>query len=250
MSLKPNDLKGVVTNEISIDEFEPKTGEKENVAVFGFYVTEKQVGEDLANFLEKSTFDFRDVEVTPNPNPDNLYMVFVEVDRDPGMLGMLREVAKDILNITGELEWEGKPLLSDSTFDLNDPQLEGIVKSTPEDYVTKDEHEANMKQEHETSIKDFVLDNTIATAVELNDSVITIRGGKRDSVTLEVISFGEGKPTLEEAGLSELAIDYDFDRHLIKTMESMRGTLNILPINRNVVMHNPHTDQVLVVRPC
>ena len=250
MSLKPNDLKGVVTNEISIDEFEPKTGEKENVAVFGFYVTEKQVGEDLANFLEKSTFDFRDVEVTPNPNPDNLYMVFVEVDRDPGMLGMLREVAKDILNITGELEWKGKPLLSDSTFDLNDPQLEGIVKSTPEDYVTKDEHEANMKQEHETSIKDFVLDNTIATAVELNDSVITIRGGKRDSVTLEVISFGEGKPTLEEAGLSELAIDYDFDRHLIKTMESMRGTLNILPINRNVVMHNPHTDQVLVVRPC
>jgi len=250
MSLKPNDLKGVVTNEISIDEFEPKTGEKENIAVFGFYVTEKQVGEDLANFLEKSTFDFRDVEVTPNPNPDNLYMVFVEVDRDPGMIGMLREVAKDILNITGELEWKGKPLLSDSTFDLNDPQLEGIVKSTPEDYVTKDEHEANMKQEHETSIKDFVLDNTIATAVELNDSVITIRGGKRDSVKLEVISFGEGKPTLEEAGLSELAIDYDFDRHLIKTMESMRGTLNILPINRNVVMHNPHTDQVLVVRPC
>ncbi|MDA9047673.1 hypothetical protein N9O93_01070 [bacterium] len=250
MSLKPNDLKGVVTNEISIDEFEPKTGEKENIAVFGFYVTEKQVGEDLANFLEKSTFNFRDVEVTPNPNPDNLYMVFVEVDRDPGMIDMLREVAKDILNITGKVDWKGKPLLSDSTFDLDDPQLEGIVKSTPEDYVTKDEHEANMKQEHETSIKDFVLDNTIATAVELTDSIITIRGGKRDSVKLEVVSFGEGKPTLEEAGLNDLAIDYDFDRHLIKTMESMRGTLNILPINRNVVMHNPNTDQVLVVRPC
>jgi hypothetical protein len=138
MSLKPNDLKGVVTNEISIDEFEPKTGEKENIAVFGFYVTEKQVGEDLANFLEKSTFNFRDVEVTPNPNPDNLYMVFVEVDRDPGMIDMLREVAKDILNITGKVDWKGKPLLSDSTFDLDDPQLEGIVKSTPEDYVTKD----------------------------------------------------------------------------------------------------------------
>ena len=94
MSLQPGDLKGVVTDEISIDEFEPKTGEKENVAVFGFYVTEKQVGEDLANFLEKSTFDFRDVEVTPNPNPDNLYMVFVEVDRDPGMIGMIQILQK------------------------------------------------------------------------------------------------------------------------------------------------------------
>lgn len=179
MALQPKDLKGVVTNEISIDEFEPKTGEKENVAVFGFYVTEKQVGEDLANFLEKSTFDFRDVEVTPNPNPENLYMVFVEVDRDPGMVGMLREVAKDILNITGEVEWKGKPLLSDQTFDLNDPQLEGLVKTTPEEYVTKDEHEANMKQEKETNIKDFVLDNTIATAVELNDSIITIKMVRR-----------------------------------------------------------------------
>jgi hypothetical protein len=250
MSLQSKDLKGVVTDEISIDEFEPKTGEKENVAVFGFYVTEKQVGEDLANFLEKSTFDFRDVEVTPNPNPDNLYMVFVEVDRDPGMIGMLREVAKDILNITGEIKWMGKALLSDQALDLNDPQLESIVKSTPEDYVTKDEHEANMKQDKETNIKDFVLDNTIATAVELTDSIITIRDGKRNKLQFEIVSFGEGKPTLEEAGLSDLAIDYDFDRHLIKTMESMRGKLNVLPINRNVVLHNPHTDQVLVVKPC
>ena len=47
-----------------------------------------------------------------------------------------------------------------------------------------------------------------------------------------------------------LAIDYDFDRHLIKTLESMRGNLNMLPINRNIVMHNPATDQVLVVKPC
>tara|TARA_B110000503_G_scaffold24486_1_gene38739 strand:+ start:18421 stop:19173 length:753 start_codon:yes stop_codon:yes gene_type:complete len=250
MSLQPGDLKGVVTDEISIDEFEPKTGEKENVAVFGFYVTEKQVGEDLANFLEKSTFDFRDVEVTPNPNPDNLYMVFVEVDRDPGMIDMLREVAKDILNITGEIKWKGKPLLSDHAFALDDPQLEGIVKSTPEDYVTKDEHEANMKQDKETSIKDFVLDNSIATAVELNDNIISITDGKRTNVKMEVVSFGEGKPTLEEAGLSNLAIDYDFDRHLIKTLEGMRGELNVLPINRNVVLHNPHTDQVLVIKPC
>jgi hypothetical protein len=102
MSLEHYDLKEVVKDEISIDEFEPKTGEKENVAVFGFYVTEKAVGDDLANFLDKSSFDFRDVEVTPNPNPDNLYMVFVEVDRQPGIVDMIKEVAKDVVNIAGK----------------------------------------------------------------------------------------------------------------------------------------------------
>ena len=249
MSLEHQDLKSVVKDEISIDEFEPKTGEKEDIAVFGFYVTEKSVGDDLANFLEKSSFDFRDVEVTPNPNPDNYYMVFVEIDRQPGMVDMIREVAKDVLNVAGKMEWKGKPLLSDSSFDLNDPQLEGIIKTTPEEYITKEEHEDMIKQEKETNITDFVLDNTNASTVTLTDNILNVIDYK-NNVKLEFVSFGEGKPTLEEAGLSELAIDYDFDRHLIKTLESMRGDLNILPINKNIVMHNPSTDQVLVVKPC
>jgi hypothetical protein len=249
MSLEHQDLKSVVKDEISIDEFEPKTGEKEDIAVFGFYVTEKSVGDDLANFLEKSSFDFRDVEVTPNPNPDNYYMVFVEIDRQPGMVDMIREVAKDVLNVAGKMEWKGKPLLSDSSFDLNDPQLEGIIKTTPEEYITKEEHEDMIKQEKETNITDFVLDNTNASTVTLTDNILNLIDYKHN-VKLEFVSFGEGKPTLEEAGLSELAIDYDFDRHLIKTLESMRGDLNILPINKNIVMHNPSTDQVLVVKPC
>lgn len=249
MSLEHQDLKSVVKDEISIDEFEPKTGEKEDIAVFGFYVTEKSVGDDLANFLEKSSFDFRDVEVTPNPNPDNYYMVFVEIDRQPGMVDMIREVAKDVLNVSGKMEWKGKPLLSDSVFDLNDPQLEGIIKTTPEEYITKEEHEDMIKQEKENNITDFVLDNTNASTVTLTDNILNVIDYK-NNVKLEFVSFGEGKPTLEEAGLSELAIDYDFDRHLIKTLESMRGDLNILPINKNIVMHNPSTDQVLVVKPC
>lgn len=249
MSLDHQDLKSVVKDEISIDEFEPKTGEKEDIAVFGFYVTEKSVGDDLANFLEKSSFDFRDVEVTPNPNPDNYYMVFVEIDREPGMVDMIREVAKDVLNVSGKMEWKGKPLLSDRSFDLNDPQLEGIIKTTPEEYITKEEHEDMIKQEKETNITDFVLDNTNASTVTLTDNILNLIDYK-NNVKLEFVSFGEGKPTLEEAGLSELAIDYDFDRHLIKTLESMRGDLNILPINKNIVMHNPSTDQVLVVKPC
>ena len=140
----------------------------------------------------------------------------------------------------------GKSTLINILLRLFDPEKGDVVYN----FSSKDEHEANMKQEKETNIKDFVLDNTIATAVELNDSIITIKDGKKNNIKFEVISFGEGKPTLEEAGLTTLAIDYDFDRHLIKTMENMRGTLNILPINRNVVLHNPHTDQVLVVKPC
>ena len=63
-NLNHQDLKDVLLPNISFDEFEPKTGEKENVAVIGFYVTEQSAGEDLAKFINKSHFELRDVEVT------------------------------------------------------------------------------------------------------------------------------------------------------------------------------------------
>ena len=59
-NLKHGDLKGVVVERISVDEFEPKTGEKEDIAVIGFYVTEQAAGDDLARFIAKSVH-IRDV---------------------------------------------------------------------------------------------------------------------------------------------------------------------------------------------
>ena len=151
-NLKHEDLKGVVLNKISIDEFEPKTGEKENVAVFGFYVEEKAVGDDLANFLEKSTFDFRDVEVTPNPNPDNKYMVFVELDRNETMIETLQGVCKDVKNISGELDWQVKPLLSDNEISLADPQLTEFVRMSSDAYETREDYDVRLKSEKEQAM--------------------------------------------------------------------------------------------------
>lgn len=248
-NLKHEDLKGVVLNKISIDEFEPKTGEKENVAVFGFYVEEKAVGDDLANFLEKSTFDFRDVEVTPNPNPDNKYMVFVEVDRNETMIETLQSVCKDVKNIAGELDWQVKPLLSDNEISLADPQLTEFVRMSSDAYETREDYDVRLKSEKEQAIVEFICNDSNVTKCSFEENVIHLMDTK-NNIKLEFVGFGEGKPTLEEAGLNNLAIDYDFDRHLIKTLESMRGELNIVPINRNIVFHNPATDRILVAKPC
>ena len=72
----------------------------------------------------------------------------------------------------------------------------------------------------------------------------------KNNVQLEFVQFGEGKVTLQEAGISEAAIDYEWDKSLVKTLESMRGDLNIIPISKHIVFHSPATDQVLVAKPC
>lgn len=248
-ALKHGDLAGVVTNKVSVDEFEPKTGEKEEIAVIGFYVTEQAAGDDLAKFISKSVHEHRDVEVTPNPNEDNFYMVFVEVDRKEGMVEGLRGLVKDIVNVSGKLDWQVKPLLSDSELSIDDPMLETIIKQSPETYQTKEQQTEEVEQMKITEIQDFIKNNTNVGDCVLENNTLTLKDYKYN-VQLEFVQFGEGKVTLEEAGISEAAIDYDWDKTLVSTLESMRGDLNIIPINKHIVFHSPATDQVLVAKPC
>lgn len=248
-ALKHGDLQGVVTNKVSVDEFEPKTGEKEEIAVIGFYVTEQAAGDDLAKFISKSVHEHRDVEVTPNPNEDNFYMVFVEVDRKEGMVEGLRALTKDIINVSGKLDWQVKPLLSDSELSIDDPMLETIIKQSPETYQTKEQQTEEVEQMKITEIQDFIKNNTNVGDCVLENNTLTLKDYKYN-VQLEFVQFGEGKVTLEEAGISEAAIDYDWDKTLVSTLESMRGDLNIIPINKHIVFHSPATDQVLVAKPC
>ena len=248
-ALKHGDLQGVVTNKVSVDEFEPKTGEKEEIAVIGFYVTEQAAGDDLAKFISKSVHEHRDVEVTPNPNEDNFYMVFVEVDRKEGMVEGLRALTKDIINVSGKLDWQVKPLLSDSELSIDDPMLETIIKQSPETYQTKEQQTEEVEQMKITEIQDFIKNNTNVGDCVLENNTLTLKDYKYN-VQLEFVQFGEGKVTLEEARISEAAIDYDWDKTQVSTLESMRGDLNIIPINKHIVFHSPATDQVLVAKPC
>ena len=248
-NIRHGDLEEVVQSLVSIDEYEPKTGKKEDISVIGFYVTEEKVGKDLENFLQKSHFNFRDVEVTPNPNEDNMYMVFVEVDRKEGMLDELKEYILDVENISGRMKWKVKPLLSDDTYDITDPKLKEYVITDPDKYQTKEEFEDSKKKKKEESIVNFLKDNATIQDAVLENNILSLKDYKYN-VQLEFVQFGEGKVTLEEAGISEAAIDYDWDKSLVKTLESMRGSLNVIPINKHIVFHNPATDQVLIAKPC
>lgn len=249
MSLKENDLNGVLLPKISIDEFEPKTGEKENISVIGFYVGESQAGEDLANFINKGALPYRDVEVSPNPTEDNEFMVFVEFDRNEELLPNIQTLVNDISHLSGDLDWQVKPLVSDEAVAFDLSILADLVAQTPETYQTLDQRKEMEALDKTTSIEHFLMDNTNLTQAILNDNILDLKDYKY-SVQLEFINFGEGKLALSESGLSELAIDSDFDHTLLKTLESMRGSLNIIPINKHIVFHSPATDQVLIARPC
>ena len=114
--------------------------------------------------------------------------------------------------------------------------------------MTKEEFDENKRNEYNQTVIDF-FESTNALSVTFENNILNLADYKFNT-QLEFINFGEGKLTLEESGLSELAIDTDYDPHLMSKLNSLKGKLNIVPINKHIVFHNPESDRVLVARPC
>ena len=74
--LKPGDLEDLVSDQIEIDTFKPKINPKNIVVVF--FVQEENPAYDLSNFIEFSSDDVLDTEVSPAPNENGYYLVFIE----------------------------------------------------------------------------------------------------------------------------------------------------------------------------
>ena len=96
--LTHGDLKGLVMPGLSVAEFEPKTGNEEDVIVVGFYVKDDRPAQDLATFIEKGSVDILDTEVSPNPDEDGNYMVFIEL-KNEDIMNTVMKLLEDVNRI-------------------------------------------------------------------------------------------------------------------------------------------------------
>jgi hypothetical protein len=100
MSLRPNDLEGLVLKELSIDEFQSKLGEDRDVVVVAIPVKEESAAHDLGDFVERGPFDVWDIDVSPAPGSDGNYVVFIELERSHLMWNTLKNILEHTERIT------------------------------------------------------------------------------------------------------------------------------------------------------
>ena len=99
-SVKENDLRSLVHNEVSIDQYKSKLGRDEKVIVLGIKVKDKDPAQDLSQFIEsKLNEDVLDVEVSPGPNEDGDYTVFVEITRHSNAYDIIESILRDVTKV-------------------------------------------------------------------------------------------------------------------------------------------------------
>ena len=266
MALNEGDLKDVVLKKISIDEFEPKTGEAKDVLVLGFQVTESNVGDDLYGFLNGSLVEIRDIEVSPNPNEDGYYMVFVEMDRNDKVVESIKALIKDTERLAGKLNWEAKTYLNDTYLPLSEDEIYQYIITDPSKYVTREEFEANRAveeakrleeeqrvaaeaaaQDASNRILEFLRDSNLLQA-GINEGRLVLQDS-RNVVALEIVDFGNSTEVMSKHGIHESAIKFDFDKVLFGKLKSMLGEMAALPIDQYVVIYNPSKqDNILIAK--
>lgn len=266
MPLKEGDLKNVLLKKLSIDEFEPKTGDAKDVLVLGFQVTESNVGEDLYGFLNGAVVEVRDIEVSPNPNDDGYYMVFVEMDRKEGVVENIKTLIRDAERLAGKIAWEAKTYLNDDYLPLSEDEIYEYIITDPANYVTRDEFETRRaaqieeqkRLEEEAAVEAAAMDKSNQVLEFLRPTNLLQAGiadGKlhiqdsRNIITLEFVDFGDGDEVMNNLGIKESAIKSDFDRVLFSQLKGMLGEMAALPIDNYIVIYNPAIqDNVLITK--
>lgn len=188
MSLRANDLKDTISDLISIDEYKPKTGTDSEIIVVAFYAIDEAPAKDVDSFLERSYIDIVDVEVSPNPNEDGFYIIFIEMYRNDSFPEELLTLVKEMDRITGGMDWKISPYLADNTFDINDNTWKEYVIYDKDAYLSKTEFKKNKKLSvAKESVYDYFKNSHLKNIVMQNN--LCELEGFRDKVVLEMIDL-------------------------------------------------------------
>ena len=128
--LERHSLEYLVLPYVSIDEYESKIDDR-RVIVTAFFVREYDPARDLSQFIEKSSIQPMDTEVSPAPTEDGYYLVFVELKRDDEFPSKLIDLLHQVDNLSKTEEWQFVAYGDDRKHPVTKQHIEELVNLDP-----------------------------------------------------------------------------------------------------------------------
>lgn len=129
--LHQGDLRDLVLPVISVDEFDSKIDEE--AIVVAFFVNDDLPAKDLMFFIEQSYVELLDTEVSPAPNEEGYFLVFVEFLRNDEFPEILVNLLNSLNGLTKIKKWKFKPYKYDAAMDATEENIKKSVRLTPQE---------------------------------------------------------------------------------------------------------------------
>jgi hypothetical protein len=144
MSIQNNDLKDLIQTTFSVDQYKSKVGDDKNIVVIAFDIKDGDPAKDLSQFIETG-HDTIDVDVSPGPDADGLYKVFVELERNSKLFDSIDNVLRDVTRADNSaFGFKFNSYKQDSTLDWNKENFDERVYSSSYDYTIATNPEAHV----------------------------------------------------------------------------------------------------------
>jgi hypothetical protein len=180
--LRANDLEDLVLPLLSVDEFESKIDD--DAIVFGFYVSEQDAAEDLNRFLQKSAADLIDTDVSPAPDSQGFFMVFVEMTRTDKTAAAMADILADVDEIAGTSDWNMNVRGQSDLVAFSEKNLLKILKSG--------------QRSQRDNIYDFFQPSTLSkVVVEGRTVAIQASHSRVPNYVFDLIFFGRASDSLK-----------------------------------------------------
>jgi len=134
-SIKHLEMTNHVSPYIKIDSFQAKLGRDEDVSVIQLQSDNKQVAEDLVDFIESGHKNVLDADFSPAKNTQKMYNIFVELERNDDLPKNIMELIRDIEKTTGILPWKFSFYKNESTYKLSEENLNNQIPTSSDQYL-------------------------------------------------------------------------------------------------------------------
>lgn len=245
MTLLYHDLVDTIYPRVSIDEYEAKSSSDEEVIVVAFYAMDEGPAKDLDDFLEKGPYNIIDVDVSPNPDENGDYLVFVEIKRRVDFWKKLDMIINDIYNLTGKLDWKVSCKNLDYECAYGDDDLRAAIVLDP---VLYSEGELNPEYgqivhgQKDIKVESY-LKESLATVTN-RDSIIEL-ATHRDFMRLKFLDYGPTDYIVERhqlGGHSSISNPYE-----VRKLRSMLGYgWDVVQADTKLIISNNTSDNILV----
>ena len=228
-SLRRGDLKDFVNEVFTIDRYQSKMGEDQDIVVLGFRVKEKFPATDLVEFIERGYPFILDADMSTGEEHDGQYQVFVELERTAQLPGQLKELLSGISNLTDCYDWKYRYQKASASVKFDADSITEHVPVTPEEYQSK------ILEIKNTDVQDFFNQGGTDVALESNNT-ITFKKPYAGDVTAKFISIGDYED-VKQTVLGGIALD-ESSQGQVLFLNKFLGNYDINKIGNKFLIRN------------
>jgi hypothetical protein len=150
-----NDLVDLIDPVISIDQYKSKIDDDENIVVIAFKIKDRDPARDLSQFIETG-HDALDVDISPGPDEDGKYTVFVELKRQHGLYDSIERILRDVQQVDTDIDsWKFTSYENNKLQTWSKQAFESSVITSSYEYVIKHNPDAKAIAERMKFLKDY-----------------------------------------------------------------------------------------------